>query len=110
MAAAILKAEKSKSEDNTMHRAHFYIGSLLLTAALAAPISIMAAPTPGPVGVTVRVYDRHHRDFHEWDDRENHAWGVYLTNHHRRHYEYSRANRRDQDRYWTYRHNHRDRD
>jgi hypothetical protein len=33
---------------------------------------------------------------------------VYLTNNHQRHYEYSRANRRQQDQYWAWRHSHPD--
>jgi hypothetical protein len=84
-------------------------GTVVLAAAFVAPTSIMAAAAP-QVGVTVRVYDRNHRDYHNWDDREDRAWGVYLTNNHRRHYEYSKANRREQNRYWAWRHNHRDRD
>jgi hypothetical protein len=110
MAAAIPKAEKSNLEDYNMQNTHRYIASLLLAGALAAPISIMAAPTPEEHAVQIRVYDRDHRDYHNWDDRENHAWGVYLTNNHRRHYEYRRAHRREQARYWTYRHSHPDRD
>jgi hypothetical protein len=86
------------------------VGTLVLAAAFVAPTSIMAAAAPPQVGVQVRVYDRHHKDYHNWDDRENHAWGVYLTNNHRRHYEYTRANRREQDRYWAWRHSHPDRD
>jgi hypothetical protein len=92
-----------------MHHAHRYVASLLLTAALVGPMSIMAVPRPAGATVEVRVYDRHHRDYHNWDGRENHAWGVYLTNHHRRHhYEYARASRREQDRYWNWRHSHPD--
>jgi hypothetical protein len=92
-----------------MRSTNRFIASLIFAAALVAPMSIMAASKP-QVGVQVRVYDRNHRDYHNWDDREDRAWGVYLTNNHRRHYEYSRANRREQDRYWAWRHNHRDRD
>jgi hypothetical protein len=92
-----------------MRITHRFFASLLLTAALAVPLSLMAASKP-QVGVQVRVYDRNHRDYHNWDDREDRAWGVYLTNNHRRHYEYARANRREQDRYWNWRHSHRDRD
>ncbi len=91
-----------------MHHTHRYFASLLLTAVLAGPMSIMAVPSPAGEAVTVRVYDRRHRDYHNWDDRENHAWGVYLTTNHRRHYEYVRAHRRDQDRYWEWRHSHPD--
>jgi hypothetical protein len=89
-----------------MRLAQRIIASLFLTAALAAPVAIMAAPAAQ--GVQVRVYDRDHRAYHNWDDNENRAWGVYLTNNHRRHYEYARASRRDQRNYWNWRHEHPD--
>jgi hypothetical protein len=93
-----------------MRHTHRYISSLFLAAALSAPVAIMAAPAPQEAGVQVRVYDRHHKDYHNWDDRENHAWGIFLTNNHREHHEYSKANRREQSRYWNWRHSHPDRD
>jgi hypothetical protein len=92
-----------------MNRMHRFIASLFLAAALVTPVSIMApasimaAAKPQSI-VSVRVYDRDHRDYHDWDDRENHRWGVYLSNNHRRYYEYSHASRREQSRYWNYRH------
>jgi len=43
-----------------MHRTNRYVASLFLTVALAAPVSMMAAPAPQEVGVQVRVYDRNH--------------------------------------------------
>jgi len=92
-----------------MKSRHRIVASLILAAAFVAPATTIAAPKP-QVGVQVRVYDRRHRDYHNWDDRENHAWGVYLMNNHRRHYEYSRARRREQDRYWAWRHHNPDRD
>lgn len=93
-----------------MRHTHRYICSLFLAAALAAPIAIMAAPVPQEAGVQVRVYDRDHKDYHNWDDHENHAWGVYLTNNHRENHEYAKAKRREQSRYWKWRHEHPDRD
>jgi hypothetical protein len=50
-----------------------YISSLLLAAAEAAPTTIMAGPTPQEAAVQVRVYDRDHRDYHNWDDHEDHT-------------------------------------
>jgi len=47
-----------------MHRSHHYIASLFLTAALAAPV-------PQEAGIQVCVYDRNHKDYHNWDDNEN---------------------------------------
>jgi hypothetical protein len=93
-----------------MRSTHLYIGSLFLAAALAAPVAMLAAPAPNDAGVQVRVYDRDHRDYHNWDDRENHAWGVFLTDNHRHAHEYARAHRRERSEYWNWRHAHPDRD
>jgi len=93
-----------------MGNVHRYIGSLLLAAALVAPVAILAAPGAQDANVQIRVYDRDHRDYHNWDDRENHAWGVYLTNNHRDAHEYSHAKRREQSHYWKWRHEHPDHD
>ena len=82
--------------------------SLFLAAVLAGPVAITAAATPGEAGVTIRVYDSHHKDYHNWDDRENHAWGVYLSNNHRSYHEYKRAKRREREEYWEWRHQHPD--
>jgi hypothetical protein len=105
-AGAIPKAEKSNLEDYNMQCAKRIVASLFLAAALAGPMAAMAFPAPAGAEVYVRVYDRNHRDYHNWDGRENHAWGVYLTNNHRRNYEYRRANRNEQQRYWAWRHSH----
>ncbi|MDR3674151.1 MAG: hypothetical protein P4N24_01585 [Acidobacteriota bacterium] len=85
-----------------------FIASLVVAAAIAAPVSVMAFPSPDGATVQVRVYDRNHKDYHNWDDRENHAWGVYLTTNHRPKHEYARANRREQEQYWNWRHSHPD--
>jgi hypothetical protein len=85
-----------------MRSTHLYIGSLFLAAALAAPVAMVAAPAPNDSG--------DHRDYHNWDDRENHAWGVFLTDNHRHAHEYARAHRRERSEYWNWRHAHPDRD
>lgn len=91
-----------------MHRPHHYLTSFLLTAALAAPMSIMALPIPQEAGVQVRVYDKNHKDYHNWDDNENRAWGVYLDQNHRDHHEYAKASKKEQSQYWDWRHSHPD--
>jgi hypothetical protein len=55
-----------------------------------------------------RVYDRAHKDYHNWDDNENHAWGQFLTENHKSSHEYSKANKKEQSQYWNYRHAHPD--
>jgi hypothetical protein len=96
MAAAIPKADILNLEDYNMHRVHPYIASLFLTAALAAPVSIMAVPVPQEASVQVRIYDKQHKDYHNWDDRENRAWGQYLTENHKKPHEFKKANKREQ--------------
>jgi hypothetical protein len=91
-----------------MQRAPGFIASLFLTAALAAPLSIMATPAPQEVGVQVRVYDKQHKDYHNWDDRENRAWGQYLSENHRDSHEYSKSKKKEQSQYWNWRHAHPD--
>jgi hypothetical protein len=109
MATAIPKADIQKLEDYNMHLSHRYIASLFLTAALAAPVAIMAAPAPQESRrAQVRVYDKQHKDYHNWDDNENRAWGQYLTDNHRNPHEFSKANKREQSKYWNYRHSHPD--
>jgi hypothetical protein len=91
-----------------MHRAHRYVASLFLTAALAVPVSMMAAPAPQEAGVQVRVYDRDHKDYHNWDDHERHQWGIFLSDNHRHDHQYAHANRKEQSEYWNWRHSHPD--
>ncbi len=93
-----------------MRFTHRYISSLILAAAITAPVTIMAAPRPNGDGVQIRVYDSRHKDYHNWDDHENHAWGVYLSNNHRKSHEFSRSSRREQSHYWNWRHSHPDND
>ena len=93
-----------------MRSTHRYISSLLLAAALAAPVAILAAPAANDDGVQIRFYDSRHKDYHNWDDRENKSWGVYLSDNHKRSHEFSRSSRREQSHYWNWRHSHPDRD
>ncbi len=91
-----------------MRRAHRYIASLFLTAALAAPVPILAASVSQDATVQVRVYDKDHKDYHNWDDNENRAWGQFLTEKHRKPHDFSKANKKEQSQYWDWRHAHPD--
>jgi hypothetical protein len=91
-----------------MHRSHRYIASLFLTAVLAAPVSLMAAPRAQDAAVQVRVYDKDHKQYHNWDDNENKAWGQYLSDNHKKSHEFSTANKKEQSQYWNWRQGHPD--
>ena len=97
-------------EDWFMHRIDRYIRSLLLAAAIAAPSAIMADPRPHDGNVQVRVYDRDHRDYHNWNDHEDRAYRRYLEEQHRSYREYHRQHYKVQRHYWNWRHSHPDND
>ena len=86
-----------------MHRTHF-LASLVLIAGLLVPFSAIAASKE--TDVSVRVYDKDHKDYHNWDDHENKQWGVYLSENHKKYHEYSKSNKKEQSNYWNWRHSH----
>ena len=95
---------------NIMHSIRGYVASLFLTAALVAPVSIMAVPLPQEAQDQNRVYDKDHKDYHNWDDKENKAWGQWQTDNHKKPHEFSKANDKEQSQYWNWRHAHPDKD
>ena len=78
------------------------LASVFLAASFATPVLLQAAPQDG------RYYDKHHKDYHQWDDHENNAWHRYLAENHHKEYEFSKAKRAEQERYWAWRHSHPD--
>jgi hypothetical protein len=91
-----------------MHRKSLFLSSLFLSAVLVAPMALIA--NAAPQGVTLRFYDRDHRDYHNWDDREGRYYSDYRVEHPRYAVSFSKTNRRQQREYWKWRHQQRDRD
>jgi hypothetical protein len=52
----------------------------------------------------VKVYDKDHKEYHNWDDNENQAWGRFLTENKSKPHEYSKASSKEQSQYWNWRH------
>ncbi len=82
-----------------------FIGLLILAAAIASPAAILAAPACGGPTVsrsafTIVII----RTIANWDDHENNAWGIYLTNNHRKPHDFSKSSKREQSNYWNWRH------
>jgi hypothetical protein len=83
---------------------------LILSAALAGPISAAPAVAPpvatGGAAVVIRVYDPYRHDYHRWDRAEQVRYREYLRE--RQHsyvaYEHQRAAQRLA--YWHWRHEH----
>ena len=98
-------------------RFHKFVGSAILTLALAAPATIMAAPQPQEIKARVdvqtsqkRVYDPQHKDYHNWDSNEDRQWKQYHSTEHLKYRDYSKASKKDQANYWNWRHQNGDND
>ena len=85
---------------------HRFLSSLIVTAALLAPVSIHAAVAAPRVAVTARVYDRSHKDYHVWDDHEDSTFRLYLGDQHKKYRRFSTLKRNQQTTYWNWRHTH----
>jgi len=96
-----------------MHRGYRYLGTVLLTAALATPLA-NARPLIGNQEHDEhdrdrdhrRVYDPDHHDYHDWDDREDGVYRHWLEERHEAYREYSRLKHKEQREYWKWRHEH----
>jgi hypothetical protein len=89
-----------------MHRTRGFISSIILTAAFSAPVVIAAAPAGQEV--QVKVYDKEHKDYHNWDAHENDAWLRFQDENHWKHHDYAKAEKKQQEAYWNWRHAHPD--
>ena len=92
-----------------MQRANLLLSGLFLTAALAISGPIVAAAAQD-AGVQIRVYDSHHHDYHNWDDREDRAYRNYQQERHEAYVSYEHRKHSYQQHYWTWRHSHPDHD
>jgi hypothetical protein len=85
-----------------MRKTQKHLASLLLTAALTAPLG--AAFFAQPASAAAQE-DRDHR---KWDEHEQAAWGRFLAEKHRKDHDYAKAKKKEQDEYWAWRHDHPD--
>ena len=98
-----------------MQPIHRYLGSLLLGAAIFVPTVATATPNPQDRDAQGehqrRYYDREHRDYHVWNDREEGAFRRWAEEKHdQTHREFYRLKRSEQSEYWRWRHDHPDHD
>lgn len=104
-----------------MYRGYRLFSSLILAAALAAPVAMMAAASPQDdrkqddrkqedrQGENKRYYDKSHKDYHAWNGNEDGAYQRYQTEHHEKR-GFAELNSRQQSTYWKWRHDHPDND
>ena len=95
-------------EGDQMQSKRLFLSSVFLSAALIAPMAVKANAVPQ--GISVRVYDRDHKDYHNWDDREDHSYQQFRGDHPKYNVTFGKAKHNQQREYWTWRHAHPDHD
>jgi type III secretory pathway component EscR len=86
---------------------HRYLSVLLLSTALIVPVVMRADDDHRQ---TRRYYDKNARDWHEWNENEDHSYHQYLQDNHKRDHDFSKASSRERNDYFKYRHAHPDTD
>jgi hypothetical protein len=87
-----------------MNSKRLFLSSIFLGAALIAPMAITVGAAPQ--AVSVRVYDRNHKDYHNWDDREERSYQSFRVEHPKYNVTYMKATHSQQNEYWNWRHAH----
>ena len=98
----------------------YFFSAVCLTAALAVPSAMSYAAPPQDNGRqdehrqddkdSKRVYDRDHKDYHNWDSNEDQHYRQYLVERHREYQPFLEVKVKDQKAYWNWRHAHPDHD
>lgn len=83
-----------------MYRIKGYVGTLLLSAAMIAPVLASGC------AAHARYYDEYHADYHTWNSREIGAYRVWTGERHYEYRDYNRLSREQQRDYWNWRHDH----
>jgi hypothetical protein len=84
-----------------MHR--FLVSALLLGSAVITPVALRAEDSHDR-----RYYDRENKDYHTWNNHEDHAYRVYLGEQHREYREFPKVRVEQQREYFRWRHEHPD--
>lgn len=88
---------------------------LLFGAALVSPVlihaTVISPDEPRATQNHRRYYDRDHKDYHDWDDREDGAFRRWIQEERHETYRgFQKLKREEQREYWRWRHEHPDND
>jgi hypothetical protein len=112
-------------EDHQMKTGYRHLSFLALTAALLVPAAITTRAaaqddrrqddkrqedTQRNDRNHTRVYDRTHKDYHDWNENEDRSYRQYAGQNHQDYREYNKLNDEQQEQYWKWRHSHPDGD
>ena len=85
-----------------------FLSAVLLGAAFLAPITVVPTALLAQEDHRVIYHDKIHNDDHEWNNHEDQAYRMWLTQNHRKYNDFARIRVRDQQAYWGWRHEHSD--
>jgi hypothetical protein len=88
-------------------RIKLYLPALLLSTVLVAPLATYTSAKP-QVSIGVKIYDRDHKDYHVWDDRESKSYEGWRHDHPEYKVDFRKNSRDQQSAYWKWRHEHPD--
>ena len=96
-----------------MRRRNQCLTSVFLSAALMVPMGALAIGSPQDDHERHeqeererRVYDPVHKDYHNWDAKEDGAYRHWLETKHEAYVEYEKLDHKRQEEYWKWRHEH----
>jgi len=97
-----------------MSSGYRYFSSLFVLATLISPVGLTASPRNARQDdhdkKVERYYDKEAKDYHEWNENEERAWKRYETEMKREDHDFAKANAKEQEDYWKWRHKHPDAD
>jgi hypothetical protein len=106
-----------RKENMTIHKGMRFVSSMILMGALAAPLSLIAQDRDDHHDRDdherhQRIYDRDHKDYHNWNGDEDRVYRQWYTESHngRGYREYNKLKHKEQNAYWNWRHQHGDHD
>jgi len=82
-----------------------FLNSLLLGAALVAPIALTTSTLRAD---DRRYHDAAHNDDHVWNAHENKAYRIWVKENHRKYLNFETLKEEDRANYWAWRHEHND--
>jgi hypothetical protein len=89
-----------------------YLAAIALGAALIVPVASSAQDreTPSQVDHSKdrRYYDKSGKDWHEWNPDEDKVYHRYLHDNHQKDRDFAKANSREREDYFKWRHEHPD--
>ena len=83
----------------------------ILSLTLIGPLAFAPSALPADDDhrqETRRYRDARHNDEHEWNNREDQAYRMWVQERHRKYQDFDRLPERDWDNYWNWRHEHSD--